>query len=52
MEMYIVDLQILLLPFLVTHLLIYILRRFLTWWYHRFHTLHTGQDCRLVNVES
>ena len=31
-----VDLQILLLPFLVTPLLIYILRRVLTWWYHRF----------------
>jgi len=29
------DQLILLLPFLVTPLLIYILRRFLTWWYHR-----------------
>ena len=49
---YIADLQILLLPFLVTPLLIYILRRFLTWWYHRFNALHTGQLWWLVNIKA
>ena len=49
---YLADLQILLLPFLVTPLLIYILRRFLTWWYHRFNALHTGQLWWLVNIKA